>query len=131
MIRYARLWVAWLLATFAAPTLASAQVRPDSVKKDTARVVAPVPPSTRVDTVPKLQIATDSAVLAREVARTDSIKRAIAGDTIKPPVAHFERPDDFETVSRLRFSRNEILSSGAVNLADPLDRPAGAVRAAG
>ena len=125
MIRYARLWVAWLLATFAAPTLSSAQVRPDSVKKDTARVVAPVPPSTRVDTVPKLQIATDSAVLAREVARTDSIKRAIAGDTIKPPLAHFERPDDFETVSRLRFSRNEILSSGAVNLADLLDRVPG------
>lgn len=125
MIRFARLWVAWLLATFAAPTLASAQVRPDSVKTDTARVVAPVPPSTRVDTVPKLQIATDSAVLAREVARTDSIKRAIAGDTIKPPVAHFERPDDFETVSRLRFSRNEILSSGAMNLADLLDRVPG------
>jgi len=125
VIRYARLWVAWLLATFAAPTLSSAQVRPDSVKKDTARVVAPVPPSTRVDTVPKLQIATDSAVLAREVARTDSIKRAIAGDTIKPPLAHFERPDDFETVSRLRFSRNEILSSGAVNLADLLDRVPG------
>jgi hypothetical protein len=125
VIRFARLWVAWLLATFAAPTLASAQVRPDSVKTDTARVVAPVPPSTRVDTVPKLQIATDSAVLAREVARTDSIKRAIAGDTIKPPVAHFERPDDFETVSRLRFSRNEILSSGAMNLADLLDRVPG------
>jgi hypothetical protein len=78
-----------------------------------------------VDTVPKLQIATDSVVLAREVARTDSIRRAIAGDTIKPPVAHFERPDDFETVSRLRFSRNEILSSGAVNLADLLDRVPG------
>ena len=125
MIRYARLWVGWLLTTFAVPTLASAQVRPDSVRKDTARVVAPAPPSTRVDTVPKLQIATDSAVLAREVARTDSIKRAIAGDTIKPPLAHFERPDDFETVSRLRFSRNEILSSGAVNLADLLDRVPG------
>jgi hypothetical protein len=117
--------VAVFLATVAVPTLASAQVRPDSVRKDTARVVVPVPPPSGVDTMPKLQMATDSAVLAREIARTDSIKRAIAGDTIKPPLAHFERPDDFETSSRLRFSRDEILSSGAVNLADLLDRVPG------
>ena len=114
--------VASLLATIAVPTLASAQVRPDSVRKDSARVVVPVPPPSGVDTMPKRQVATDSVVLAREIARTDSIKRAIAGDTIKPPLARFERPDDFETSSRLRFSRDEILSSGAVNLADLLDR---------
>ena len=72
--------------------------------------------------LPKRQIASDSAVFAREVARTDSIRRAIAADTIKDPLARFERPDDFETSPRLRFSREEILSSGAVNLADLLDR---------
>jgi TonB-dependent Receptor Plug Domain len=117
--------VASLLATIAVPTLASAQVRPDSVRQDTARVVVSVPPPSGVDTLPKRRIATDSAVLAREIARTDSIRRAIAGDTIKPPLARFERPDDFETSSRLRFSRDEILSSGAVNLADLLDRVPG------
>ncbi|MEY4855737.1 MAG: hypothetical protein RLZZ97_567 [Gemmatimonadota bacterium] len=122
MIRAARLLVVSLLAAIAVPVLASAQVRPDSVRKDTVLVSVPVPPSPVVDTLPKRQIASDSAVFAREVARTDSIRRAIAADTIKDPLARFERPDDFETSPRLRFSREEILSSGAVNLADLLDR---------
>ncbi|QJR35020.1 TonB-dependent receptor plug domain-containing protein [Gemmatimonas groenlandica] len=114
-----------LLVAIAVPAFASAQVRPDSVRKDTVRVSVPVPPPPGVDTLPKRTIASDSAVFRREVARTDSIKRAIAGDTIKAPLARFERPDDFETSPRLRFSREEILSSGAVNLADLLDRVPG------
>lgn len=122
MIRSVRRMVASLLAAIVVPALASAQVRPDSVRKDTARVSVPVPPPPVVDTLPKRRIASDSAVFAREVARTDSIKRAIAADTIKAPLARFERPEDFETSPRLRFSRDAILSSGAVNLADLLDR---------
>ncbi len=114
-----------LLVAIAVPAFASAQVRPDSVRKDTVRVSVPVPPPPGVDTLPKRIIASDSAVFKREVARTDSIKRAIAADTIKAPLARFERPDDFETSPRLRFSREEILSSGAVNLADLLDRVPG------
>ncbi len=121
MIRSVRLMVAAVMAAaIAAPVLASAQVRPDSVRKDTVRVSVPVPPG--ADTLPKRTIATDSAVFAREVARSDSIKRVIAGDTLKAPLARFERPDDFEISTRLRFSRDQILSSGAVNLADLLDR---------
>ncbi|WP_310569397.1 Plug domain-containing protein [Gemmatimonas sp.] len=125
MIRSVRLMAASLLVAIAVPAFASAQVRPDSVRKDTVRVSVPVPPPPGVDTLPKRIIASDSAVFKREVARTDSIKRAIAADTIKAPLARFERPDDFETSPRLRFSREEILSSGAVNLADLLDRVPG------
>ncbi len=119
--------VASLLAAIVVPTLAWAQVRPDTVRKDTVRVSVPVPvpPPQGVDTLPKRRVASDSAVFAREVARSDSLKRAIAGDTLKAPLARFERPDDFETSPRLRFSREEILSSGAVNLADLLDRVPG------
>ncbi len=127
MIRSVRLMVASLLAAMVVPTLAWAQVRPDSVRKDTVRVSVPVPvpPPQGVDTLPKRRVASDSAVFAREVARSDSLKRTIAGDTLKAPLARFERPDDFETSPRLRFSREEILSSGAVNLADLLDRVPG------
>lgn len=125
MIRSAGRVVVSLLAAIVVPTLASAQVRPDSVRKDTVRVSVPVPPPPGVDTLPKRTIASDSAVFVREVARTDSIKRAIAADTIKAPLARFERPDDFESSPRLRFSREEILASGAVNLADLLDRVPG------
>ena len=119
--------VASLLAAMVVPTLAWAQVRPDTVRKDTVRVSVPVPvpPPQGVDTLPKRRVASDSAVFAREVARSDSLKRSIAGDTLKAPLARFERPDDFETSPRLRFSREEILSSGAVNLADLLDRVPG------
>ena len=127
MIRSVRLMVASLLAAMVVPTLAWAQVRPDTVRKDTVRVSVPVPvpPPQGVDTLPKRRVASDSAVFAREVARSDSLKRSIAGDTLKAPLARFERPDDFETSPRLRFSREEILSSGAVNLADLLDRVPG------
>lgn len=127
MIRSVRRMVASLLAAIVVPTLAWAQVRPDTVRKDTVRVSVPVPvpPPQGVDTLPKRRVASDSAVFAREVARSDSLKRAIAGDTLKAPLARFERPDDFETSPRLRFSREEILSSGAVNLADLLDRVPG------
>ena len=122
MIRSVRHLVVGMLTAIAVPTLASAQSRPDSTQKDTLRVTVPVPPPSGVDTLPKRTSASDSAVFAREVARTDSLRRAIAADTIKDPLARFERPSDFESSSRLRFSREEILSSGAVNLADLLDR---------
>ena len=125
MICSARQVIASLLAAIAVPTFASAQVRPDSVRRDTVRVSVPVPLPPGADTLPKRTIVGDSAVFLREVARTDSLRRAIAADTIKPPLARFERPDDFESSPRLRFSREEILSSGAINLADLLDRVPG------
>lgn len=110
-----------MLATLFLSASLSAQVRPDSVQKDTVRVAVPasLPAS---DTVPKRNVAADSVVFAREVARADSMRRAIEADTIKPPIARFEQPADFETTTRLRFSREDILRSGAINLVDVLDR---------
>lgn len=125
MIHRVRRMVVSMLATLGMPLLASAQVRPDSVRTDSV-VRVPIPVSAAsADTVPKRSVASDSAVFAREVARADSVKRAIEGDTIMAPLARFERPDDFESTTRLRFSREEILSSGAVNLVDVLDRVPG------
>ena len=110
MIRFVRLMVAILLAASAKPSSASAQVRPDSARKDTTRVAVPVLAPPDVDTTPKRITASDSAVFAREVARTDSVKRAIAGDTVKAPLARFERPETAELSTRLRFSREDILT---------------------
>lgn len=120
--------IAVVLAILSAPDALVAQVRPDSARKDTVPVKVPVavPAPARApvagDTTTKRTVASDSAVFARESARTDSLARLIAADTIKAPIARFEQPGDFETVPRLRWSRAEILSSGAVNLVDLLDR---------
>ncbi len=72
--------------------------------------------------------AQDSARSVRDVlaqARVDSIARVKAIDTLKAPFAHFERPDQPELSDRLRWSREQILTSGAINLADLLDRVPG------
>ena len=120
--------VAWF------PQAASAQVRPDSTKRDTVRVAVPVPPRdtsrppmpTRVDSVRAAERAyADSVaqVRARQVA--DSVARFKAGDTIKSPMARFEMPRDVEITDRLHFRRDSILATGALNLADLLDRVPG------
>lgn len=100
-----------------APTMAGAQVRPDSARP-------PVPQDTAAR--PVIRTAEDSARDARAQARIDSLYRAKLADTIKAPLsAHFERPDQPELSTRLRFSREQILSSGAVNIADILERVPG------
>ncbi len=58
-------------------------------------------------------------------ARVDSIYRARLTDTLKAPLAHFETPDQPEIDERFVISREQILQSGAVNLADLLDRVPG------
>lgn len=62
---------------------------------------------------------------ARILARTDSIRRAIAADTIKAPLARYETPRPLEVADRLRWRRDTILATGALNLADLLDRVPG------
>ena len=91
----------------------SAQVRPDSTKRDS--VAAAVPDSA----------AADSVMRARILARTDSVQKAILADTLKAPMARFEAPIGSEVTERLRFTGNAILSTGALNLADLLDRVPG------
>ncbi|MEO7521726.1 MAG: Plug domain-containing protein [Gemmatimonas sp.] len=127
--------LALLLVTAAgASGKVEAQVRPDSV-----RVVIPIPDrlrdSLRADSIRRAPatgaraaqpvVIPDSIVNAAARARRDSTDAARAGDTVKAPIARFETPKLFEFTNRLQFSREDILSSNAVNLADLLDRVPG------
>lgn len=82
----------------------------------------------RTDTlgIDSLRTVLDSAAL--ESQRADSIlfertKRAAlrAADTIKTPIATFAPPPTAETFGRRRWARDEIMQTGAINLADLLD----------
>lgn len=109
---------ALFLAT--ASSVAIGQVRPDSARADSARVAAPAPQRDSTPAEP------DSVMRARILARSDSARQARLGDTIKTPVARFEMPAAALDLSeRLRFDREQILASSAVNLADLLDRVPG------
>ncbi len=114
MLTTARLAVAWLAVALSAMTAPlQAQARTDSTRHP------PVPDSVAVREAEARQ--RDS--LAQ--ARVDSIYRARLADTLKAPLAHFERPDVPEWSDRMVLSKQEILQSGAVTLADLLDRVPG------
>ncbi len=118
---------------------ADAQVRPDSLRRDSTKVQVPIPDrlrdSLRADSLRRAPttgaradgtiIKPDSIALARERDRRDSLYAARARDTVKSPTARYELPRQFELSDRLQFTREQILSSGAVNIADILDRVPG------
>jgi hypothetical protein len=110
-------------------TTATAQVRPDSTKRgDSVKVAVPAPASDlpqRRESAAADSAVQDSIVRARILARTDSIRKIIAGDTIKAPLARYESPRPLEVTERLRWRRDSILATGALNLADLLDRVPG------
>ncbi len=63
---------------------------------------------------------------ARILARSDSVRKFRAGDTVRAPIARFERPPTYDLQGdRLLLDRKQILSSGSINLADLLDRVPG------
>lgn len=100
---------------------ARAQVRPDTLRKpDSVRTRVPV--AAQDSSRPTVSPAADSAARARARVVADSIAKIKAGDTIRAPLAQFELPRNTETVDRLRWRGDSILGSGAVNLADLLDR---------
>ncbi len=90
---------------------ADAQVR-DTVKtrRDTTLTV-PIPP--RAD-----------SLLRDSLAKRDSIRKATR-DTIKPPLAHAESPNGFEVGRELRWNRESLFATGAITLADLLERVPG------
>lgn len=112
----------WLCAAvlLLAPLATHAQVRPDSAAKPPAARDSSVRDSAAI-----ARAAADSVRNALAQARVDSVYRAKLVDTIKAPLAHFEKPDQPELHDRLTFNRQEIMSSGAVTLADVLDRVPG------
>lgn len=103
-------------------SVANAQVRPDSTKRADSVAAKAAQDSVRAQAA---RLTEDSIRNAAAQARVDSIYRAKLADTIKSPFAQYERPDQAETNTRLQFSRQDILSAGAVNLADLLDRVPG------
>ncbi len=119
--------VAGAVAMSASPV--GAQVRPDSVRRappdsvqqDTAAIRAAQDSVREAAAKAAAKAAEDSVRNALAQARLDSIYRAKLADTLKAPFAHFETADQAEFTDRLRFTRDEILSSGATNLADLLD----------
>ncbi|MBL0890743.1 MAG: TonB-dependent receptor plug domain-containing protein [Gemmatimonadaceae bacterium] len=88
--------------------------------RSTAEAQGQTPPRPPVDSA----AVADSITRARILARTDSVRQAILADSIKSPLTRYEAPR-LESEERLRFTGRDILSTGAVNLADLLDRVPG------
>lgn len=138
MIRRLARWLC-LLAVAAPVTVLGAQVRPDSTKRaDSARVAVPSPAqdtarkaNQAVEAAPKDSLgaaqkaAADSVARVRLRERADSIAKVRAADTVKAPMAQYETPRSLEVTERLRWRRDSILATGALNLADLLDRVPG------
>ena len=111
------LGAAALLGGSVLPARVHAQVRPDSTRRDTVRTAVPLPapPMSAADSAQELASRAERAKAA--AARRDSLAAALLGDTVKAPLANFERPQDFETTGRLRFDRDQILATSAAWLA--------------
>lgn len=131
-------YLAQLIVAVACPALLAAQV--DTTRRtpprDSVKVVVPVPTPAQPPVQPPVQpplSPADSAAEAkrRQAAKTadslrvDSLTKAIKGDTVKAPLARFEMPRDVDLSPRLRFSREQILQTGAENLTDLLDKVPG------
>ncbi len=90
--------------------------------------------SLRADSLARATALADSlkAVLVADSLRADSL-RAVAirrqaerlADTIKAPLVTFVAPPNLEATDALRFTRDNMFSTGAMNLADLLDHVPG------
>ena len=77
-------------------------------------------PATGVDSAQPPVTLLDTVAQRLAQRRIDSIAAFRKGDTIKAPLAQFEKPLSFEIDDRLRFNRNQILTSEATNLSELL-----------
>jgi hypothetical protein len=63
---------------------------------------------------------------ARQSFKVDSIRRArIRADSIKSPIAHAEDPQELQVGRRLYWPRDSLFATGALTVADLLERVAG------
>ena len=99
---------------------ASAQTRADSLRAASLRADSLRRAAAPVDTARPRVPLLDSAAQARAQRRIDSIAAFRRGDTIKAPLAQFEKPLSLDVDERLRFNRNQILTSEATNLSELL-----------
>ena len=109
-----------------------AQVRPDSVRRDSVRAPLPVPAAADTGKAPaapqdsaQAAAAADSAMQVRILARSDSVRRARLADTLRAPLARFEAGASLEVTPRLAWRGEAIAATGALTLADLLDRVPG------
>ncbi len=101
----------------------SAQVIPDSLRTDSLRVDSLRADSLRADSLRVDSLAGGLTGEARRLdsLRADSIRRRAERDTIQPPMPYFRPPPSTELFGTLRWTRDEMLEAGAVNVADLLD----------
>ena len=98
---------------------AGAQVRDTLPKKrDTTVVLRAAQP----DSMLRDSLAKKAALDSARLARLDSIQRA---DTVESPIAHSERPVDIGIARRLHWDRDSLFATGAITLADLLERVPG------
>jgi len=90
--------------------VASAQVRDTTRKRDTTLTI---PARVRAD-----------SLLRDSLAKRDTVKK-VPRDTIKAPFARAELPPTIEVGRRLVWNRDSVLATGAITLADLLERATG------
>jgi hypothetical protein len=83
-------------------------------KRDSTTLVIPVP--AHADSLLR-----DSLAKKDSIARQDSLKKA-KGDTVRPPLAHSEAPVELSIGRRLHWNRDSLFATGAITLADLLER---------
>ena len=91
------------------------QAQVDTTRHRDTTIAIPVP--ARADSILRDSLA--------KLARQDSIKRATKRDTIKAPIAHAEMPIDLGIARKFYWSRDSLFGTGAITLADLLDRVPG------
>ena len=90
--------------------VAGAQVRDTTKKRDTTLTV-PARPG-------------PDSLLRDSLAKGDTVKK-VPRDSIKPPLARAELPPTLEIGRRLEWNRDSVLATGAITLADLLERVTG------
>lgn len=90
--------------------VAGAQVRDTTKKRDTTL------------TIPARQGA--DSLLKDSLAKRDTVKK-VPRDSIKAPLARAELPPTIEIGRRLQWNRDSVLATGAITLADLLERVTG------
>ena len=88
---------------------------------DTIKPKVPAPPDTL-----KSRLLTRADTLRDSLFKVDSIRRArIRADSIKSPIAHAEDPQELQVGRRLYWPRDSLFATGALTVADLLERVAG------
>jgi hypothetical protein len=108
------LFLAVLIVSIGAPQRVQAQV--DTLRRDTARVVVVDTPPVVLDSVTRDSLRADSL-------RAEGIRKRAerAADTVKAPIAQYPTGPDTEILRARRWTREELLATGAINIADLLE----------